>query len=303
MSRPPHPRRFSRRFSARPAGARPPGVGLGTPGLCVLLLGCAQAYDLPKSAAEDAGTDAGLALDAHGPAGLDAASRPAPGDDPEVGEVPPGGCVPGLCLACDASGRVTLPEDDEACPSLQCSALDTYSLRTDGEGDAAVMICNLEVHVGAAKRCAAPGRCRAQAEAAACQPARPLERARTSGPCQSIQGCQGDTDPVVGPAPPGQPCGAAGLCRADGTCDETIADSCGAFAGTQVCDEGIHVNGDPYCDVVNTPGANCIATCVSFGGLCLAAFEASAEAPCAEGAPAGCVTAGASLRCRCRNPG
>jgi hypothetical protein len=256
------------------------------------LLGCAEAYDLPKSGEDpaEAGTDLG-------PRFLDAAA-PGTGGVPAEGTVPPGGCVPGLCLTCDAEGRVVVPPDDPNCPALSCSELDAYTLKVEGE----TSICERSVHLGDARGCAAAGRCRAVAEATACEAPRAFEAARSSGPCQTVLGCAPGEMPAPGPAGAGQPCGAGGICRADGTCDEAVAESCGAFAGAQICDEGVSVMGDRYCDIAAVDGMNCIDHCVRAGGLCLGAFQATPEAPCAEGMPTGCATAGPNLRCRCRNP-
>lgn len=257
------------------------------------LLGCAEAYDLPKSRGDDAAAAGAEA----GPRFLDAALMGS-GGVPAEGTVPPGGCVPGLCLTCDAEGRVVTPPDDAACPPLDCRLLDTFTLRTEGE----TTICERSVHLGEARRCAAPGRCRAAVEEAACDAPRLLESARSSGPCQTVLGCESGGMPAPGPAGEGQPCGEGGICRADGTCDEAVSETCGAFAGAQVCDEGVSVMGDRYCDIAAVDGMNCIDNCVRSGGLCLGAFEATPEAPCAEGAQTGCVTVRPNLRCRCRNP-
>jgi hypothetical protein len=277
---------------------------LAIPALAALsALGCAEAYDRPQSrSTADTGAEAG----AEGPRFLDAThglgGAEGPGGNggglPMEGEIPPGGCVPRLCLTCDAAGRVVVPPDDPLCPPLDCRLLDTFTLRTEGE----LTICDRSVHLGEARRCAGAGECRVAAEAAACDPPRTVESARSSGPCQTVLGCEPGGTPAAGPAGAGQPCGEGGICRADGTCDEAVAETCRAFGDAQICDEGVSVMGDRYCDVAAVDGAHCIETCVRSGGLCLAAFVASAGAPCAEGEPTGCATALANLRCRCRNP-
>lgn len=262
--------------------------------LAWLACACAEAYDVSADEADAA--DAAFVTDA----ARTGDAAPAMTAAPQVGAIPPGGCVPGLCLTCDPEGRVTLPASDPNCPHLQCGDLDTFSQRAEGD----VIVCDRAVHVGEASNCASPGVCRAQIEAAACQAPRTLEQSRTTSPCQVMAGCAGTEAGSVTPAPAGRPCAAGtGLCREDGTCDQAVSETCQAFVGLQVCDEGVHVTGDPYCDVANVAGANCITTCVGAGGVCLAAFEATADAPCAEGAATGCAAALPQLRCRCRNPG
>jgi hypothetical protein len=214
-----------------------------------------------------------------------------------VGTVPPGGCVPGQCLTCDAEGRVALPPDDSTCPSLACNTLNARQLRREGPA----WICENLVYLGAEARCERPGVCRAPGDAAGCGTPRVLLDVRTEETCRVIEGCQGQTPGTVAPAPPGEPCGGAGICRADGTCDASVAEGCGLFGGAMICDDGVHVNGDPYCDLAVADGSTCAATCAAYGSVCLAAFAAEAGAPCAEGGPVGCVTAQPHLRCRCRN--
>jgi hypothetical protein len=214
-----------------------------------------------------------------------------------VGSIPPGGCVPGLCLTCDAEGRVALPADDPACPSLACNTLNGRQLRREG----AAWICENLVYLDAESRCERPGVCRAPGDAAGCGMPRVLLDVRTEETCRVIEGCQGQTPGMVAPAPPGGECGTGGICRADGTCDESVTDACGAFGGAMICDDGVHVNGDPYCDLAVADGSTCAATCAVYGSVCLAAFAADAATPCAEGGPIGCVTAQPQMRCRCRN--
>ena len=72
------------------------------------------------------------------------------------------------------------------------------------------------------------------------------------------------------------------------------------FRGAVVCDAGTDVNGDDYCEIA-AAGSHCVAACQAFQRACLGAFVASAEEPCVQGEPAGCLAEQPHLRCRCFN--
>lgn len=209
---------------------------------------------------------------------------------------PPGQCAPNLCLQCDAAGRAVIPDDDPACPALDCASLDTFALTVvDG-----IAVCERQVHLPSGHRCDGPGRCRMVPDVLTCGDVRPVEQARSSSACEIISGCEGATPPTLGPAPAGEPCGDAGLCRANGLCDTTVGDACPRFEGAQICDAGVHVNGEQYCDIA-AAGATCLAACQTYGRPCLAAYVSVPEAPCRQGEATGCLAEGAHLRCRCQN--
>jgi hypothetical protein len=236
------------------------------------------------------------ALDAFVPGGDSDAAAVAPPDAAAPPTGSPGTCTPGLCLTCDAAGRGVIPPDDEGCPPVDCTLLDRYAIESvDG-----VPVCFKQVHFPTGRRCVGPGQCKMVPDPISCGDVRPTETVRTTTACEVIEGCVDTTPGTVGPAGEGQPCEETGICRANGVCDTSIADQCPGYGGALICDAGVHVTGERYCDIVSS-GANCLATCQTYGSACLAGYFADAAAPCVLGEPAGCLHEAANLRCRCQN--
>ncbi len=267
------------------------------------LLACAEAIDTSKRGEGADASPAGVPPSSGftPPPTLDAAAFPTepPAGAPDARVAPsgmPGTCTPGLCLQCDAQGRGLVPADDPACPALDCAALDTYTLSAEGD----LSVCTRQVHLQTGRRCLGPGQCKMAPDPSSCADLRPVEQARTSSVCEVITGCEGGTEGTVGPAADGEPCGDAGVCRPNGMCDTTLAERCPGYDGAQICDAGVHVTGEHYCDVA-AADTTCLAACQVYGRPCLAAFAAAPEAPCRQGDALGCLTAGPSLRCRCQN--
>jgi hypothetical protein len=281
--------------------SRGPISGIGALIAAATLLACAEAVVSPER--DDAApaqpslpTPSGFSP----PPTLDAAAFPTEPPAAPDARVPPSGqpgtCTPGLCLECDAQGRGLVPADDAACPALDCTALDTYTLSAEGESS----VCTRQVHVATGRRCLGPGQCKMAPDPVSCADVRPVEQARTTSICEVMAGCAGGTEGTLGPAADGEPCGDAGVCRPNGMCDTTLADRCPGYDGAHLCDAGVHVTGEQYCDV-SVADTTCLAACQGFGRPCLAAFASEPEAPCRLGEPMGCLTAGPSLRCRCQN--
>lgn len=234
-------------------------------------------------------------LDAFDPGGGADAGAATPPDAAAPPTGSPGTCTPGLCLTCDAAGRGVIPPDDEGCPPVECGLLDRYAVEVV-EG---VAVCFKQVHFPTGRRCVAPGQCRSVPDPVSCGDVRPTETVRAGSACEVIEGCVDTTPGTLAPAGEGQPCEESGICRPNGMCDTTVVDQCPGYGGAQICDAGVHVTGERFCDLVST-AANCLATCQMFGSACLAGFFADAAAPCAQGEPAGCLHEAPNLRCRCQ---
>jgi hypothetical protein len=202
-------------------------------------------------------------------------------------------CRAALCVRCDAQGQPIMPEDEAACPSVDCSAFDTFGMRVVDD----FTLCERQVHLFSGSRCAGLGVCQAQATPDVCGDVRPLEVLRTTTACQSVTGCVAGAMPALARAPQGTPCGDGGRCTEAGACDERLADTCPEYADAALCGTGLDPARGRYCAVAAT--GTCAATCTSFRRACIAAYEASPADACVAGAQVGCLEQRPALVCAC----
>jgi len=260
--------------------------------LCALLLSACAAAGMPEP--EDAATSLGPPSAAPPMPSVPSPPTSPPTTPPTAAPTEPGApCRAGLCIRCDAQGRPVMPEDEAACPSVDCSVFDTFGLRmVDG-----IALCERQVHLFSGRRCAGLGMCQAQATAAVCADVRPLEQLRAMSSCQTIVDCTAGAMPSRAPAPIGTACGDGGRCTSAGVCDERLVDSCPEFAATTLCGAGLDPARGRYCALVAT--GTCASTCTSFRRACVAAYEASPADACVPGAQVGCLEQRPALVCAC----
>jgi hypothetical protein len=271
-------------------------------GLALALAGCANA--IPPSDAEPI-TEAGPSVDALVGGGMPGGGGPRPdasamGPRPDAGR-PMGACAngqpPALCAECGPDGLPRLIADDDRCPPLDCSVLDTY-VRTMDQG---ATICVRQHHAPSTGHCLAIGQCRQQADADYCGMRQADAVGQGDHPCAMLQGCDGQTPPSFAPVAPGTPC-PGGACDMNGACLPVVDDPrCDQFQDRTRCGAGIHVDGSPYCDVALAEAMNCADLCGTVGATCLGAVSAGAT-PCERGAEHGCLEATPPLICRCSAP-
>ena len=257
----------------------------------LLACGCADG----ELTVVDAATD-GLTLDAVSER-TDGAPPRRDGSPPSP---PPASCTPGqrvsVCGVCDADGQPALAMDDPECAPVDCTALERYELRQE---DPATVCVRLRYET-APGTCADLGVCRTPQSPGACAGPTPTETARVEAECETITGCAGPTPPSPVDAPAGTPCG-GGTCDGAGECELEVVDGCENFAGYNVCESGVHVDGTPYCDLDVEPpdGGSCADACREASNvLCLLAWQIGDEI-CQQGMPVGCLDRGEHLLCRC----
>ena len=222
------------------------------------------------------------------------AGEPTNGCDPSQPTVDP-------CTTCDQNSTLIMPEFDDRCPSVMCSA-------NEYEFDAQGSCVQTEYTMPSSPRCVGLGQCQIPEEQS-CEIGNTTIIAEADD-CREILSCEPNEMLEVSPRPNGSLCHEWGSCR-NGECNALA--SCANFTRYNqqnfFCESELNDEGEALCMFfVNGRGLNddrrttCLEFCERDGGICVDGWNNDDDDSCRQGnGTSGCDLSYETQICVCRS--